>query len=219
MDSRIIDLLPWYVNGTLSSSETSELEASLDDHPAYRAHLAFYENLRAAVKNDAPEVSPDVGLNRALKLIATDGTAHAETRLAQDKSREKRGWWQRLLGDGFRPQYAYTLGALVIALQTGVIGYFVADRESAFSETRARATVPAAIGPFIKASFKPDAKEAEVRFLLVGLGASIVGGPSQLGDYYLFLDAKRTDWAAQQLRQSPIIDAITVIATLPAAKE
>jgi hypothetical protein len=215
MDARILELLPWYVNGTLAAPDRAEIEGCIVSDAAYQGQIEFFRGLRLSIRHEGAELDKEIGLVRTLALIESESASHAAVRA----TRTSQAWWRRFLGEGGQPPLAFMVAASLVVLQTGVISYFVAERSTAFSETRSRAAVVPAIGPFVKVSFRPDATEAEVRFLLIGLGASIVGGPSQLGDYFLFLDAKRIDWVAQQLRQSPIVDAVSVIATLPASKE
>ena len=199
-------MLACYVNGTLSARERCEVEGQLDAHPACRNELAFFEALRKEIRNGVPTISPDLGLERTLARIRSE-------------PRPAPGWFGRFFQAGFTPRLAYSLGIAMIVLQAGAIGYLAIERGDEYSETRARTASAPAVGPFVKVSFRPDVKESDIRFLLIGLGASIVGGPSQLGDYFLYLEPKRTDWAAQHLRQSGIVDSVAVIATLPAAKE
>lgn len=119
------------------------------------------------------------------------------------------------LGPGY--QFA---GVAIIVLQTGAIAYMLATQpEVPYSEIRSPSISPQVTGPFIKVSFNPEAKESEIRHLLVSLGASFVDGPSQLGDYILLVERDRTDSAAQQLKQSTIVQAVSIMATLPPAKE
>ena len=201
-------MLACYVNGTLSARERREVEGQLDAQPACRNQLVFFEALRKEIRNGVPTISPDLGLERTLARI------RSEPRPAPEP-----GWFAGFFPAGFTPRLAYSLGMAVIVLQAGTIGYLAIERGEEYSETRARTPATPAVGPFVKVSFRPDVKESDIRFLLIGLGASIVGGPSQLGDYFLYLEPKRTDWAAQHLRQSGIVDSVAVIATLPAAKE
>jgi anti-sigma factor RsiW len=208
MESRVMDMLACYVNGTLSARERREVEGQLDASPALRNQLAFFEALRKEIRNGVPAIAPDLGLDRTLARI------RGEPRPAPEA-----GWFARILPSGFTPRLAYSLGLAVIVLQAGAIGYLAIERGDEYSETRARTPAAPAVGPFVRVSFRTEVKESDIRFLLIGLGASIVGGPSQLGDYFLYLEPKRTDWAAQQLRQSAIVDSVAVIATLPAAKE
>ena len=37
----------------------------------------------------------------------------------------------------------------------------------------------------LKVSFAPDAKEADIRLLMIQVQGELAGGPGQLGDYYL----------------------------------
>ena len=37
-------------------------------------------------------------------------------------------------------------------------------------------------GPYLKVNFKADAREADIRLLLVEIHGSLAGGPGQLGD-------------------------------------
>ena len=208
-----MDQLAFYVNETLSDSDRRHVERHLDDHPAYQCQIAFYRALQSEIKRAVPERSPEVGLAATLARIEEESSRDSSGVAHNDS------WFQRWFDGGFRPQHAYAVGLALLAGQLGVIGTLLNDRSSEFSETRSRPVVAAPNGPFIKVSFKGDAKEADIRFMLIGLGASIVGGPSQLGDYFLFLDVRRTDWAVQQLRQSPVVDVVTVTATLPVAKE
>jgi len=216
MDQKMMEMLQWYANGSLAPDERQFVEQHLDEHPAYRQQLAFFEALRREVQRSVPPTEPDLGLAATLNKINRHSNPRRE--VSSEVSRAKH-WLERLFsGDAhFRP--AYALGVAVIATQTAIIGYLASDTGEPYSQTRAKQIVPPSIGPFVKVSFVPDAKETDIRFLMIQLGASIVGGPSQLGDYYLFLKPDRTDWAAQQLRKSPFVDSVSVIATLPAAKE
>jgi hypothetical protein len=117
------------------------------------------------------------------------------------------------------PRYAFATIATLAVVQFAVIGGLVQERGDEYADTRARPVVPAPAGPFIRVSLRPTATEADVRFLLVSVGASIVGGPTQLGDYYLYVPRERVDAVVRQLRQSRVVDQAEAIATLPEAKE
>lgn len=115
-------------------------------------------------------------------------------------------WIVRLstLGRGYQ-----LAGVAVIVLQSGVIAYLLAVQpETPYSEIRSPSITPSQAGPFISVSFNPDAKESEIRTLLVGLGASFVDGPTQLGDYLLIVETGRTETVAEKLKQSPLVLAL-----------
>jgi hypothetical protein len=76
--------------------------------------------------------------------------------------------------------------------------------------------VAALQGPFLKVNFKPDAREADIRLLLVQVHGSLASGPGQLGDYYLALPPGTLPVAEQTLRASPLVDGVAVVDGLPA---
>ena len=59
--------LPWYVNGTLTKSEASEIREHLEDCPECRADLAVHEEIHAAAKyDDAIPIVPTISANDLL---------------------------------------------------------------------------------------------------------------------------------------------------------
>lgn len=122
----------------------------------------------------------------------------------------------RLFASGFGLQLA---GLAVIVVQGVVIGYMVMEPSAPVSEIRSPAVDTQYVGPFVKVSFSSDAKESDIRLLLVGLGASIISGPSQLGDYILYVGVARADFTVEQLKKSALVESATVIAAFPAAKD
>jgi len=213
MDSKLSELLPWHVNGTLGEQDRQAVDARLAEDGDARAEREFLASLRDAVRDEVPAVEADIGLHRAMAMIQRIRPAPA----GRPSSRVHLLDWLRV---GFSlPRFAYAAGIAVFALQAGVIAHLLGSREEAYSDTRSTRPIAAEAGPFIKASFRPDATEADLRFLLVSLGATIVSGPTQLGDYYLFVDPKRIDWAVQQMRQSPVVDSAAMVAALPAGRE
>lgn len=82
------------------------------------------------------------------------------------------------------------LAASVLVVQSGVIGYLSlneASRPVDESSIYRSAGDAQASRAQIEVSFRTDAKEQDIRRLLVALGAEIVGGPGQLGFYQLRL--------------------------------
>jgi len=71
-------------------------------------------------------------------------------------------------------------------------------------------------GPYLKVNFKGEAREADIRMLLVEVHGSLAAGPGQLGDYYLRVPAAQADAVAGKLKASAIVDAVAVVDALPA---
>jgi hypothetical protein len=212
MDDKTMNQLAAYIAGTLNESSRRDIEARLSSDDQLRSQFEYLQLIAQGVRDYVPTPPRDVGIEKTLQRIRQQAATSASPPLGD----RLRG----LIPDWLRTPRALALASVaVIATQFALIGHLVLDRDRDYSDIRAGTTRPAPPGPFIKVSFRTDTTEKDLRFLVVGLGATIVGGPTQLGDYYLFLEPGKTDWAAQQLRQSQFVDAVTVIAALPAVKE
>ncbi len=215
MKARFDELLPFYVNGTLPADERAWVEAWLREHPKAEAELRWYESLSAKLKEDVPAVSSEVGLERALHRIHTEGPAPQRARRAATPSllERARDWLAGLVPqNALRPALAGALAVVVV--QVAVIGGLVQRDDT--SEIR---TVKAAVtdhGPYLKVNFKADAREADIRLLLVEVRGSLAGGPGQLGDYYLRVPETQLDDSARKLKQSSIVEQVAVVDALPA---
>jgi hypothetical protein len=64
-------------------------------------------------------------------------------------------------------------------------------------------------------NFKADAKEADIRMLLVEINGSLAGGPGQLGDWYVRVPEARIAAAADKIKGSPIVDGVAHVDALP----
>jgi hypothetical protein len=205
----IIELLPWYVNATLSQPERE----------AVRQHLAGgcrecareLESLSAMhraigeLDEQTPEPSPFM-LNRALAEIEDFERSRAVQRSSQRES-----WWQPITRLWTTPVFARvalaTQLALVVALGTVSVYQYTHPR----IVVRDRITTlsgPSASGTLIVVQFNENATEREITQTLQGIHGKIVEGPSAEGTYTIQLDlpADNTaglDQALQTLRQNP----------------
>ena len=198
---RFQELLPWYVNGTISDADRAWVDRYVADDPLARAELDWYRSLSTRMKDSAPAVPATIGLSKAMTLIRGDRPTLAERLSA--------------FFGGFvmRPAFALA-GFAIIAAQTGLILNLMGDKDES-SEMRAAQTVPVKEGPLLKLNFAPDAKEADIRLLLMSVQGSLVGGPGQLGDYYVRVAAGKEAAAAAQLKAAPIVQAVTLAPGLP----
>jgi hypothetical protein len=218
MNTRLDELLPFYVNGTLDESERAWVDATLNEHPKARAQLDWYRSLQERLHEDVPPVSSEIGMERALRRIRTEGPMPQSARRAEAPSLLIRlgDWFGSLVPQPMlRPAFAGALG--VIALQAVLIAGLVAQRdEDDTSELRAIQGSVAEQGPYLKLNFKGDAREADIRMLLVEVQGSLAAGPGQLGDYYVRVPESRLQAVADKVRASPIVDGVAVVDALPA---
>jgi hypothetical protein len=202
MDQRFEELLPWYVNGTIGAEDRAFVEAYLEQHPEMRGELEWYRSLQRRVQENAPAVPATIGLAKTMRLIQGDRPTFSERVSA-------------FFGNmGLRPAYALA-GLAIMAVQGGVIFQMLgAARENA-DEIRALHAVRVEEGPMLKVSFAPDAKEADIRLLVVQVRGELAGGPGQLGDYYLRVPAGTEAEALKRVQAAPIVQAAALAPGVP----
>lgn len=202
MKDRFNELLPWYVNGTLSAEDRAWVDRYLAEHPKARAELDWYQSLKTRIHESVPQVPATIGLAKTMVLIRGDRPTIAERISA-------------FFGDfGMRPAMALGMFA-VIAVQSGVIFNMVQRHEDDEMQIRALKTVRVDEGPLLKVSFAPDAKEADIRFALVAVQGTLAGGPGQLGDYYIRVPAGKESEFAERLKGNAIVQTVDLVPGLP----
>ena len=210
------ELLPFYVNGTLPAADREWVDNYLREHPTSRAELQWYESLQTRLRDDVPAVSSEIGLERALQRIRTEGPKPALARRAAAPTalERLRDWFASIVPQTvLRPAFAGALA--VVALQAAVIATLVIERDES-SELRAIQPTVVDKGPYLKVNFKADAREADIRMLLVEVHGSLAAGPGQLGDYYVRVPESQVAATSQKLATSVIVDAVSVVDALPA---
>ena len=202
MKERFEELLPWYANGSLGTEDRAWVDAYMAQHPEARSELDWYRSLQARVQENAPAVPATIGLARTMRLIQGDRPTLAERIGA-------------FFGNfGMRPSYA--LAALaVMAVQSGVIVNMLGSARDSADEIRALHAVRVEEGPMLKISFAPDAKEADIRMLMIQVQGELAGGPGQLGDYYLRVPAGSEAAALAKVKTAPIVQAAVLAPGVP----
>jgi anti-sigma-K factor RskA len=202
MNERFDELAPWYVNGSLGAEERAWVENYLVEHPEARAELDWYRSLSKRMQDNAPAVPATIGLARAMTLIRGDRPTLAERFTA---------FFGTL---GMRPATAFA-GLAIVAVQGGfILSLLDTTREDAV-EIRALKATTTDEGPMLKLNFAPDAKESEIRHLLMSVQGRLAGGPGQLGDYFVVVPKGKEAAIADQLKANPIVQAVTLAPGLP----
>lgn len=202
MNERFEELLPWYVNGSLGADDKAFVEAYLEQHPDARGELDWYRSLQRRVQENAPAVPATIGLAKAMRLIQGDRPTFSERMSA-------------FFGNmGLRPAYALA-GLAVVAVQSGVILQMLGDARENAEEIRALHAVRVEEGPMLKISFAPDAKESDIRMLVMQLRGELAGGPGQLGDYYLRVPSGSEAEALKRAQAAPIVQAAALAPGVP----
>jgi hypothetical protein len=216
MKPRFDELLPFYVNGNLSAADRDWVDTYLTEHPTARAELQWYESLTSRLREDVPAVSSEIGMDRAMRRIRAErpATAKAQPNAAAAPFERLRSWLGSLVPQPLlRPAFAGAM-ALVLA-QTAVIGLLVVERDDN-SELRAMRPSVVEKGPYLKVNFKADARETDIRMLLVEVHGSLAAGPGQLGDYYVRVPEQQLAAINNKVAASGIVEAVSVVDALPA---
>ena len=216
MKSKFDELLPFYVNGTLNEADRAWVDEYLREHPAASAELRWYESLQTKLREDLPPVSSEVGLERAMQRIHAERPAPVRRAAGPSSMDRLREFFASITPQPLlRPAL---VGALaVVAVQAGIIFHIAGVNDDESSELRAlKATSVIDKGPYLKVNFKPDAREADIRLLLVEVHGSLAAGPGQLGDYYLRVPAAQLAASGDKLKASSIVEQVAVVDALPA---
>ncbi|MDZ7841560.1 MAG: hypothetical protein U5R46_12230 [Gammaproteobacteria bacterium] len=173
-DRDMEELLPWYVNDTLTGAEANRVRDYLQDNERAAADVEMLRQVRETVK------SQDFGSPGEFGLRRLKSTIDEESR--KSGSAVAAGWW-------WRP--AIAAAVLVIAVQAGLL--IDARRGGDTYKPAGEATAT----PTIQVRFDPGATERDIRRLLNELHIEIVQGPGSAGVYRV--TAIRDDADIEQL--------------------
>jgi len=194
------ELLPFFVNGTLTGDELKAVENYVESSQSARDEVAYLTQLRDGIKSQSQVNSPgELGLKRLQREISRSANVApdqpANTNIPTERGPGVTVWWRNL--------------AVAACLTLAVVGAFsMSDLTGNDSGMRMAGGENASV---LQVTFKPDATEQVIRALLLEVGASITDGPSALGVYRLSLtgisDNAAIDAAVQKLRaRSDLVD-------------
>jgi hypothetical protein len=194
---RFVELLPSHVRGSLQAEDAAWMQAYLQRYPAAHAQVRFDTLIARQLAEDAHAVPATIGLDRLLQKVRSERKARAFPGL--DLAR---------LGDFFSaPRVAWAMTA-VVALQFGLLSaMWLRERDTASAPYRSIGGAPV---PVLKIQFRESTTEREIRNLLIAAGASIAGGPNQLGEYEVLPAAGTLPELSARISDSPIIESISV---------
>lgn len=194
------ELLPFFVNGTLTGEELFAVKNYIERSQAARDEVSYLSQLRDGIKSQSQVNSPgELGLKRLQREIAGNARrtpdVPANTNMPTIQGAGVTVWWRNL--------------AVAACLTLAVVGAFsVSDWAGNDAGIRMAGGENAAA---VQVTFKPDATEQVIRSLLLEMGASIIDGPSALGVYRLSLtgnpdDAALDDAVEKLRRRSDLVD-------------
>lgn len=177
-------LIPWYVNGTLSSVERQQVARHLETCEVCRVELEEISTLKTGL-TAIYDTQPGSSAQTARAVLAA---VAAEVRAGRSRPSSKRSWlesidqWFRSL---FTAQWVPTLAAMLFVAQIGLLLWISMPPEDEQITTRSLGmqTVKLAV------AFHPSASEEQIRALLQSLQGRVIDGPAQDGTYIIEVTA------------------------------
>ncbi len=184
---KVQQLLPWFVNGTLSNSEAGRVKAHLADCAECREALEFDRKLARDVAT--------------LPLNVDDSWRAMEQRLADRRSDNVVRGRFGFLSQSVPMRWAAT-ASLAAAVAAAVVVTSLQPDAVPDQTYRALGSAASSAGGQVVVLFKPDTTEQQMRVILAAQGARLVDGPTAAGAYVLRIDNGSPEPAIRALRES-----------------
>jgi anti-sigma factor RsiW len=209
---RVVELLPWLVNETLTRAEEAEVRRHLSNCVTCREQLEQLEELSDTVR-EAPRLQTN-------PVAALDSMRQ---RLEQESEVESSGMRPRS-----SPLVRWILlaqaAALVFALGLLLLQRTASPWPSPPFRTLTESSAPITAGaPRARLMFAESSTEREIRQLLHQVGARVVDGPSEKGVYTVELEVETRDPATiagrvEALRQDRNVRFVELVSPGPATR-
>lgn len=162
------ELLPWYVNQTLSPQEQEQVEGHIKNCSRCQKEIEFLKNMRGKVQATPFESPGELGLQRLLTEVRKDQEAKLPPNVTPPHA-----WWKTFA----------IAASLLLAVQTGLLmdAWF-------FSKPMVPLSGPQQEGLILQISFVPTAPEEDIRTSLLAIDGTVIEGPSQIGIYRIRLN-------------------------------
>jgi anti-sigma factor RsiW len=192
----ISELLPWYVNGTISEDERAQVDAHLIQCANCRHDLAQDRLVYRGMNADrAVEYMPAASLKRMQsRLDAVEAAAPVNAPSERPDRRPMQ--WQGLL--------AASIAVMAVAISLLAANQWMQFRARTLTPKYHTVTspMPRAQGEVIRAVFSPAITLVEVQAILDNAGLRIVSGPTEAGVYSLAANSGRSVSASLEILRS-----------------
>jgi hypothetical protein len=200
------DLIVWYINGALEPEDRQWVEGYLRDHPELRHELAWHEQLKRANDIQDLDIPKNVGLRGLLEQVNAERAKQQPSTLMERIA-------QFFSGPILRPAFAAAAAVVLAqAIALGLLVKAVYDRDRIITDFSTTRAVPGQLPsdkPTLQVTFKSSATEQQIRLLLVSVQATIIAGPTQLGDYTVAVSREGFNDAKVKLEASAIVESVS----------
>jgi hypothetical protein len=191
---RAAELLPWYVNATLSGDERAGVEHHLSECVICRDELAALRTLRAAIAQEDPAIEHSLARMRARAEALEAGLSVRWWRAVMRNWRDARPWLR-----------AVVAGQFVLLLVLGAV-FGLSELKPHYYATLSSAAPPSTARGSLVVVFDGSRTEQDIRAALLILDARIVDGPTPEGAYALEVPAGREQAALTFFRQQRMVN-------------
>jgi anti-sigma factor RsiW len=200
-----LELLPFFVNGTLAPESRAAVEEYVAEHPKAKAELALQQAIRSSVREEAPEVPVSLGFDRTMARV-DEGLAPARPATSRAAIGQRVREWARW----FRITPALATACTVVAVQAVVILMMAVGREEPFESVRGGAV--SADNVVVQVLFRPEAAERDLRAALQRSGGRLIDGPTDLGFYFVAVPTDQGRAALATLRAEAAVQDAQIVA-------
>jgi anti-sigma factor RsiW len=191
-----VALLPWYLNGTLSVEERTDVSAHLQECPACRTEMEelvrMNEQIKRAVRTGP---LPSAGLAQTvLSRVRQEARLREEHRLGSRATAQPNGFiagidqWLRSL---LVPQWVPTLVAAFLVAQLGLLTWSLTEPSAPGVGSSGAITSRGLESPTarLKIEFQPAATMQDMQALLKTMHGRVIDGPTADGAYIIEIPA------------------------------
>ena len=182
------DLLPWFVNGSLSHEESRAVQAFIDSGEISQQEVEevrlFAETIQEQTAEE-PAFNPAIFDGVMAKLDTVEQEVADTPLIVQEPHQESAGFFARLFGGFAWPPMAKLAVAGQFAVLVALSAALLTNSpEETVSET-VYGSPSSGYEVDIQVIFAPTATEAQIRELLLSVEGVIVDGPSVNGIYHI----------------------------------
>lgn len=205
------EMIPLYLNGQLSDEEQKAVAQGLKDHPELAAEVAEYEAIQASypdLEAETPFPRQDILFGRIMDKIDSEEATPVGDQAA---AREVKSGWREKLADFFyttfrSPKVAWSVVVFQIVLLVALLAGM--PQRGTFQTLTAPDHLPDG-RITLNVVFDGNAREKDIRAVMLEAGATIVDGPSAEGRYIVAIGADRSPEAvAETLLRSGIVSFV-----------
>ena len=188
-------LLPFYVNETLDSQETKQVEDALVNHSDLQEELVYLQSLKTQICQQAHGNSPgELGLKRLEKELQNSQHLNNNKQQLESLSRIKDRW---------------KYGAMAACLMLVVLTITDMETNNIYQAAGGKVTTQHN-GIIASVTFSPNVTEQEIRKLLLDAHVFIIDGPSAIGVYRLVVVEGGSHTIKKLAAQVELIESIQV---------